>query len=101
MEGMQTISFQDMDMYDSAPSAGHLTAIKRQSEDSLTSLTKRSNLGQDTGFGALWIATVQCPMCMEALPPPLMQCEGGHLICHACAARVSARGGACPCALNL
>lgn len=32
---------------------------------------------------------LNCPVCLERMLPPLMQCEQGHLLCNACRARPS------------
>ena len=78
-----------------------LSAVKRMSEDALPMHSKRANDGSVsiTG-GVLCIPLVKCPVCMDELPPPLMQCGGGHLICGPCVEKVNARG-ICPCAKDL
>ncbi|GAB0098996.1 uncharacterized protein DMENIID0001_148130 [Sergentomyia squamirostris] len=33
------------------------------------------------------LASMECPVCMDTIPPPAMQCQNGHLVCAKCRIR--------------
>lgn len=33
------------------------------------------------------LAALECPICLDTIPPPVVQCTNGHLVCITCRAR--------------
>lgn len=33
------------------------------------------------------LAALECPVCLDTIPPPVLQCQNGHLLCIRCRAR--------------
>lgn len=33
------------------------------------------------------LAALECPVCLDTIPPPVIQCMNGHLVCFKCRSR--------------
>uniref|UniRef100_A0AAG5CSM6 PDZ domain-containing protein n=1 Tax=Anopheles atroparvus TaxID=41427 RepID=A0AAG5CSM6_ANOAO len=45
------------------------------------------NLERLTASMQTIVAALECPVCFDTIPPPVFQCQNGHLVCSRCRAR--------------
>ena len=68
---------------DSAAAAAGEPVAKRQRVTTFPS----SNSGDSSGKEQL-LKQLECPVCLETIPPPIHQCKSGHLLCGECRERL-------------